>query len=84
MDSEDIVFLSAIELGHRIASKQISLVGATGAWHRCVQCIEPKLNACIKVTADHAKRICAPVSLPLTYCARAIASALIHIGEVEE
>ncbi len=58
MDSEDIVFLSATELGHRIASKQIPPVEATEAYLRRIECIEPKLNAYITVTADHATRIC--------------------------
>ena len=53
MDSE-IVFLSATELGRRIYDKEISPVEATEAYLRRIERVEPKLNAYITITADHA------------------------------
>ncbi len=53
MDSE-IVFLSATELGRRIHDKEISPVDATEAYLRRIERVEPRLNAYITITADHA------------------------------
>ena len=53
MDNE-IVFLSATELGRRIYDKEISPVEATEAYLRRIERVEPKLNAYITITADHA------------------------------
>ena len=54
MDSGDIVFLSATELGRNIGAMEISPVEATEAYLRRIEKIEPKLNAFITVTADYA------------------------------
>ena len=54
MDIDEIVFLSATELGRRIGRKEISPVEATEAYLRRIEKVEPCLNAFITVTADHA------------------------------
>ena len=53
MDNE-IVFLSATELGRRIYDKEISPAEATEAYLHRIERVEPKLNAYITITADHA------------------------------
>lgn len=54
MDIDEIVFLSATELGRYIGRKEISPVEATGAYLRRIEKIEPRLNAFITVTPDQA------------------------------
>lgn len=54
MDIDEVVFLSATELGRHIGRKEISPVEATEAYLRRIEKIEPRLNAFITVTADHA------------------------------
>ena len=54
MDNDEIVFLSATELGRYIGLKEISPVEATEAYLRRIEKVEPQLNAFITVTADHA------------------------------
>ena len=54
MDNDEIVFLSATELGRRISRKEISPVEATEAYLRRIEKVEPRLNAFVTVTADHA------------------------------
>ena len=54
MDIDEIVFLSATELGRRIGRKDISPVEAAEAYLRRIEKVEPRLNAFITVTADHA------------------------------
>ena len=56
MDIDEIVFLSATELGRRIGCGEISPVEATEAYLRRIGKAEPRLNAFITVTADHAMK----------------------------
>ena len=54
MDKKDIPFLTATELGQRIASREVSPVEATEAYLERIQKVDPKLNAYITVTAEQA------------------------------
>ncbi|MXY20506.1 MAG: hypothetical protein F4Y49_04125 [Dehalococcoidia bacterium] len=54
MDINEVVFLSATELGRYIGRKEISPVEATEAYLRRIEKVEPQLNAFITVPADHA------------------------------
>ena len=54
MDNDEIVFLSATELGWRIGRGDVSPVEAAEAYLGRIEKIEPRLNAFITVTADHA------------------------------
>ena len=54
MDSTEIAFLSATELGTAIRSKQISPVEAVEAYLERIQRIDPKVNSYITVCADQA------------------------------
>lgn len=54
IDSKEIVFLSATELGRLIYSREISPVEAVEAHLRRIESVEPRLNAFITITADHA------------------------------
>lgn len=54
MDINEVVFLSATELGRYIGRKEISPVEATEAYLRRIEKVEPQLNAFITITADHA------------------------------
>ena len=54
MDINEVVFLSATELGRHIGRKEISPVEATEAYLRRIEKVQPRLNAFITVTADHA------------------------------
>ena len=54
MDKSDIIFLSATELGRRIAERQISPVEATEAYLAQIERVEPKLNAFITVMGEEA------------------------------
>ena len=51
MDIDEIVFLSATELGLRISRKEISPVEAAEAYLRRIEKVESRLNAFITVTA---------------------------------
>ena len=54
MDSKDIGFLSATELGSAIQAKQISPVEAVEAYLERIQRIDPKVNSYITVCGDQA------------------------------
>ena len=54
MDSKEIAFLSATELGAAIKAKQISPVEAVEAYLDRIQRIDPKVNSYITVMADQA------------------------------
>ena len=54
MDSTEIAFLSATELGTAIRLKQISPVEAVEAYLERIQRIDPKVNSYITVCADQA------------------------------
>ncbi len=54
MDQNDIIYLSATELGRRIRSGEISPVDAARAYLDRIEDVEPQLNAFITVLADEA------------------------------
>ena len=56
MDSKDIAFLSATELGYAIQSKQISPVEAVEAYPERIERIDPNVNSYITVCADQARQ----------------------------
>ncbi len=55
MDSKEIAFLSATELGSAIEGKQISPVEAVEAYLERIERIDPRVNSYITVCADQAR-----------------------------